>query len=364
MRFIIAIDSYKGAASSEQLNAAAAEAIRSRFPGAECLTFSMSDGGEGFAHAFAGTLRTHQEWVRCDTVDPLGRSICAKYLRKGSRAVIDLAAASGLTLIEPSERNPFLTSTFGTGVMIRHAAQNGCREVVLGVGGSATNDAAMGILAALGYKFRGDEGDLTPCGLALEKVREIIAPQHITLPKITLACDVHIPFCGENGAAHRFAAQKGASPQQILSLDRGMLSFAKIVEKQFGANIIHLPFAGAAGGVGGTLQAILGAHACSGIELMLNAIELDELLKSDTIIITGEGRFDEQSMMGKVVGAIAARAPQNRVIAFCGAAQITTPIPQNLDVVAITPPQMPIPQAIPLTIPLLQQAIAGMEFAH
>ena len=250
MRYILAFDSFKGAANSAELNAAAAQAIIDLQPDAEIIAIDIADGGEGFAQSFAASLHSGVKQIECPTVDPLGRPITATYFRHGNQAIMELAAASGLPLLAESERNPMIASTSGTGLMMRHAISAGCGEILLGIGGSATNDAATGILAALGFEFLDNEGNvITPNGENLARIARIKNPD-TKFPKIKIACDVSNPFCGPNGAAYLYAAQKGASKSDIALLDKGLWQFAQVINRRYNTDITNLPGAGAAGGVG------------------------------------------------------------------------------------------------------------------
>ena len=231
-------------------------------------------------------------------------------------AIIETAAASGLTLLSHDERNPMLTTTFGTGEQILDALNRGCRKFLMGLGGSATNDAAMGILAALGYRFADASGrELAPTGENLTKAEIITtnADYRLAESSFTLACDVENPFCGSLGAAHIFAPQKGATPAQVEMLDNGMRHFAQLLNATFHTDIAASAGAGAAGGIGGTLCAALGARLCRGIDIVLNYADFDNAIADADLIITGEGSIDEQSGMGKAISGILSRANRQQV---------------------------------------------------
>jgi len=314
-KVVVAIDSFKGCMSSVELGHAALEGVRDVFPACEVVCVPVADGGEGLLEAL---MADEGYFVDIQATDPLKNRIDTRYglLSEGKTALIEMAAISGLTLVPHDKRNPMITTTFGTGELIRDALDRGCRDFIIGIGGSATNDAGMGMLQALGYKFVDSLGhELDGCGEAMEQVADIIsADRHPALneSRFTVACDVTNPFCGKNGAAYIFARQKGADDEMIETLDRGMKSFAKVVRRVTGKDIENFSGAGAAGGIGGAFLAFLNAELKPGIKLLLDYNRFDERIEGANLVITGEGRADRQTIMGKVpFGILQAAKPRN-----------------------------------------------------
>ena len=321
-KIILAFDSFKGSASSEELADAAAAGVADACPLCETVRFALADGGEGttaaLAVAFAATT------VSAATSGPLGDCITAQYAIAVNTAIIETAAASGLTLVPEERRNPMKTSSFGTGVLIADAIRRGCRKIILGLGGSATNDAATGILAALGYRFLDSDGhELYPCGENLTKITAIDASDtdpRLARTEFVLACDVDNPFCGKNGAAAVYAPQKGATPEQVRALDDGMRHYASLLLSLTGTDIRDIPGAGAAGGIAGGLLPFVNARIRSGIDTVLDTLGFDDALDGADLVLTGEGRIDAQSAMGKAISGIVRRAARKNVpvIALAG----------------------------------------------
>ena len=309
-KILLAFDSFKGSVSSSQAADAARGAILSLMPGAEVRTALISDGGEDFMLNMAHYCGCREDdWICCPTVNPLGSPIEARYFISGGTAVMDVASASGLTLLSPAERNPMLTSSLGTGMMILDAMRNrDCRDFLIGLGGSATCDAAMGILSALGYRcINALGGRLEPVGANLAEVAAIDSScvhPCVERSRFTLACDVTNPFCGPNGAACVFAPQKGATSGQVEMLDSGLSHFAEVVKRATGKDISEVKGAGAAGGIAGTLHAMLRAEIKSGMEIISRKARLADDIAWADLVFTGEGAIDAQSCMGKLVGHI------------------------------------------------------------
>ena len=278
MKVVIAIDSFKGCLASTEANGAASEGIRAVCSDAEIIEVPVSDGGEGFLEAFHAALGG--DMIETMVQDPLGRPIQANYLLKDRTAVIEIAQASGLTLLSREERNPMIATSYGTGQLIADAVRHGAVEMIVGLGGSATSDAGIGMLQAL------DDHHLPFSSLG--NVRFIIAS------------DVMNPLCGENGAAHVFAPQKGATPEQVLALDERARKFAEASARRFGYDRSMMKGAGAAGGLGYAFLQYLDADLRSGIELLLETVRFDDLVKDADLIITGEGSADRQTLMGKL----------------------------------------------------------------
>lgn len=323
MKFLLAPDKFKGSIDSIALCDLMRKEILAVHPEAEVLSFPLSDGGDGFEKLIQYYFNT--EPVLAPTVDPLGRPITAQYQFSVSTgtAFIEMAAASGMALLKKSELNPMRTSTYGTGLLIRDAIGRGAQHIFLGIGGSATNDGGLGMADALGYMFLDKQGDpLDPCGESLSLVHEIVLPETDVLEDVqfTVACDVKNPFCGPEGAAHIYAAQKGASKEQINELDEGLKHLDSLFMQYFDRSVIDLPGAGAAGGLGGGSEVFLGARLVPGGDYLAESIELEKHVKEADVIITGEGSFDIQSIQGKVVGYVAGVAGRSgkRIRIICG----------------------------------------------
>ena len=322
MKIVFAIDSFKGSISSIDAAFAAERGARRALGNFESIKIAIADGGEGTLEALA--QNGGAKLVSCETLDPLMRPIIADFaLLENNSAVVELAKASGITLLSGGELNPLKTSTYGTGLQIKDAIKNGARKFTIAIGSSATNDAGTGILAALGFEFldANERKIEIPNGESLERISKINA--NCALPELkdcefTILCDVKNPFVGAHGAARIFAPQKGASKEDVERLERGMQNFAKIVEKTFGVNIADAEGAGAAGGVGGAFLAFFNAKLKSGIDGILDALNFDELAKDADFIVSGEGKLDSQSAMGKALCGVAKRANKARVIAICG----------------------------------------------
>lgn len=309
----IAVDSFKGSLSSYDVACAAEQGILSVLPHCKVKKISIADGGEGTAQALISTLQG--QWREVRVHDPLMRPIMARYgvVDEGRTAIIEMASASGLTLLSTEERNPLLTTTYGTGEMIADAVRRGARHLLIGIGGSATNDAGMGMLEALGYRFYDCKGHLVAgCGARLERVAQIDASGAMPELKeclLEVACDVKNPLYGPQGAAHIYAPQKGASPSVVERLDKGLKNFASVVNP----TAAHTEGAGAAGGLGYALQAVLGARLRAGIEMVLDAIHFDQIISGSDLVITGEGRIDYQTVMGKAPSGVLQRATKQGI---------------------------------------------------
>lgn len=302
-KIVIASDSFKGSVSSMEVAECAELAIHKVFPNCEVMKIPVGDGGEGTVE----TLITAMDGkaVSCTVHDPLMRPTEAVYgiLGDNRTAVIEMATASGLTLVPLPERNPLLTTTYGTGELIKDALDRGCRNFLIGIGGSATNDAGTGMLQALGFRFLDHEGEeLGLGGQILDKVcsvdRSLVLPELLEAT-FTVACDVNNPFYGEKGAAYVFARQKGADDAMIRSLDAGLRNLAGVIKRIEAIEIDDIPGAGAAGGLGGGCVAFLRAALKPGIQMVLDALRFDERIQGADLIITGEGKLDKQTCMGK-----------------------------------------------------------------
>ena len=350
---IVAIDSFKGCLTSAEANRAAVEGILARMPEAEVLSIPVSDGGEGWLEAFRSltptptipsregsptpTLPSREGvLVEVDVRDPLMRHVTAPYLVIGDTAVIEMAKASGLMLLHEEERNPMIATSYGTGQLVADAVRRGCRHIIVGLGGSATSDCGIGMLRAIIDNFA-KHG-------SWDDVHELDAVQ------ITIATDVTNPLCGENGAAYVFAPQKGATQEVVLLLDALAKRFAEVSARHFGYDCQNEPGAGAAGGLGYAFLQYMNAERRSGIDLLLDTIGFDRLLDDASLVITGEGASDRQTLMGKVPYGILQRAKAHQVPVALIAGRIEDR--QELlhagfsQVLCINPPNLPAEEAM------------------
>lgn len=303
MKIVFASDSFKGSLSSGKICEILERTSNKIFPNAETQGVWVADGGEGTLDAVLKERKG--EKVTVSVHNPLFEKTEALYaLFDGKEALIEMASASGLTLIEKDKRNPLKTTSFGTGELIRDAIERGCKKIILAIGGSATNDGGMGAMSALGFKFLDRFGNvLRGTGEELEKTAKIEISNGKKLiegVEFQVMCDVTNPLLGENGSSYVFAPQKGADSQCVKKLERGMEIYSHAVKEAVGKDFSQKPGAGAAGGMGFALMAFLGAQIKSGIDTVLDLIDFDEKIKSASLVITGEGRMDSQSVCGKV----------------------------------------------------------------
>ncbi len=363
-KIIVAIDSFKGCLASAEANRAAVEGILARMPEAEVLSIPVSDGGEGWLEAFRSPTPTPSPvgrgtsptppltsgegnptptlpsregvLVEVEVRDPLMRHISAPYLVMGDTAVIEIAKASGLTLLNEEERNPMIATSYGTGQLVADAVRRGCRHIIVGLGGSATSDCGIGMLRAIIDSFA-KHG-------SWDDVHELDAVH------FTIATDVTNPLCGENGAAHVFAPQKGATQEMVQLLDARAKRFAEVSARHFGYDCQNEPGAGAAGGLGYAFLQYMNAERQSGIDLLFDTIGFDRLLDDASLVITGEGASDRQTLMGKVPYGILQRAKAHQVPVALIAGRIEDR--QELlnagfsQVVCINPPNLPAEEAM------------------
>ncbi len=316
MKVVIAPDSFKDALRAGEVAQRIADGLKAVMSEIEIDHCPVADGGEGFIDAIVSS-HGNVQLREAETYDPLGGSITARWVMldpdSDAIAVIELAAASGLELIKKHQRDPTKTSTAGTGWLIAQVLDAGAKQLLIGVGGSATNDGAIGIAQCLGIDFYDSEdhcySTMGLCGNDLAHIARIKHSHFKPLAsiKVRVACDVTNPLAGPNGAAYVYAPQKGATPEQVEELDSGLRHMAKLWRDQLGVDVEDLPGAGAAGGVGGGLVAMLGAELVPGAELVLDTIGFDERIKDADLVITGEGRLDSQSLNGKAAMAVAKR---------------------------------------------------------
>lgn len=353
-RVVVAFDSFKGSLSSREANAAFSEGVSDILPDADIAQAAISDGGEGFSEAIAEGVCG--DIVEMTVSDPLCRPIIARYalVENGSTAVITLAAASGLTLLTPAERNTLIATTYGTGELMLDAVRRGCRRIVLGLGGSATCDASVGLLRALGFIFQDAEGRvLTSTIDVLERCATITgdgACSALQNVNIEVAVDVDNPLYGERGAAYVYAPQKGASVADVERLDRALRHFADVVSHHVGVDYSTEQGMGAAGGVAFGLRALLGVVPTSGIDLMLGIVGFEELLVGADLVVTGEGRIDRQTVMGKAPSGVlrAAKRAGVRCVAVGGSVAWCDELSHSdFDAIyAATPADMPLTEAM------------------
>lgn len=316
MKLLFASDSFKGSLTSQQTIELLTKAANEVFPGCECIGVPVADGGEGTVDAAVAAAGGNI--VTAQVHDPLMNRISASYgILDGSRAIIEMAAASGLTLVPDKLQNPMNTTTFGTGEIIQNALDRGCRDITIAIGGSATNDGGMGCMSALGVRFSGADGrELHGCGGALADVASIDTSRldsRLKESSITVMCDVRNPLCGKNGATHTFSKQKGASPEMADILEKGMCNYRDVIRSQFGIDCDEIEGAGAAGGLGAALNVFLGGKMQSGIEAVLQLIDFDKKLQGVDLVITGEGCTDSQSIFGKVMMGIGLHAKKKGI---------------------------------------------------
>ena len=328
MNIVIAIDSFKGSISSIEAGNTVREAILARYPQEQVQVFPLADGGEGTVDALTQGLGG--SIVPVKVTGPLGTPVESRYgyIPDLGSAVIEMADASGLTLVPVEKRNPLYTTTYGLGELILAAIDKGCRHFIIGIGGSATNDAGLGMLTALGYKFYQTNGSLCDIyGKNLQDVARIDTTSCHPLLKecqFEIACDVTNPLCGPQGCSTIYGPQKGATPEIIQRMDKDIAAFADLAEKATGIKGSELPGAGAAGGLGFAFHTFLQGTLTPSIELVLKSINIQQTLTTADILITGEGRMDGQTAMGKAPVGIAQLAkkanPQCRTIGLCGCA--------------------------------------------
>ena len=323
MKFLFASDSFKGSLSSQKTAELLAKAAREIFPDCQCDSIVVADGGEGTTAAVLAA--TNGKNLPVQVHGPLWEDITSNYgMLDENRAVMEMAAASGLPLVPEEKRDPRYTTSYGTGEMIADALRRGFRDISIAIGGSATNDGGIGCIRALGGKFLDENNqELKGCGEDLMKIRKIdlsgLNPL-IKECKFTVMCDVTNPLCGKDGATYTFGRQKGATPEIQNDLEAGMCNYRDIIKEQFDLDMDNIPGSGAAGGLGTALMVFLNGTLKSGIETVLDLVDFDEHLKDVDIVVTGEGRLDGQTVMGKAPIGVAKIAKQfdKPVLAFSG----------------------------------------------
>ncbi|MEE9551544.1 MAG: glycerate kinase, partial [Gammaproteobacteria bacterium] len=319
MKIVLAPDSFKGNLTSLQVATALEKGIRRVLPNARCIKIPMADGGEGTVQSLVDA--TGGKFIRKKVTGPVGKKVSARYgmLADGETAVIEMAEASGLPYVKGRDKNPMRTTTFGTGELIIDALNKGAKKIIIGIGGSATTDAGIGMAQALGIKFLDKNKNLIKeygAGGMLEKIANIdmndLDPR-IKKTKITVACDVDNPLCGKKGAAHVFGPQKGATPAMVKKLDANLRHIGNLIKKDLRKDIRTIKGAGAAGGLGAGLLAFTGAKLKSGIDIVVEATEISKHIKGADLVITGEGRIDSQTAFGKTPAGVAKAAKKYKV---------------------------------------------------
>ncbi|QIC74380.1 glycerate kinase [Acinetobacter indicus] len=356
LRFVIAPDSFKESLSAVQAAQAMQRGILRQFPDAICSLVPLADGGEGTVDALLNACAGQK--VSCRVRGPLPQQQVESYfalIDDGKTAVIEMAKANGIHLIPLAQRNPALTSTYGTGEMIRQALDLGVSKIVIGLGGSVTNDAGSGMAQALGVKFLDQAGlEVQPCGGNLKQICEIdlsALDARLATTEMLIASDVNNPLCGEYGASAIFGPQKGATPELVKILDQNLGYFANLVETTLGVNVQHQAGAGAAGGLGFGLLAFARAKIQSGVELLIQQTGLTEKITQADVVLTGEGKIDRQTFMGKTPFGVAqvAKSLNKPVYAFAG--MIGEDIEPLLEagftqIIGINPPDISVEDAI------------------
>ena len=317
MKIVIAPDSFKECLSAQQVASNIAIGIRKIVPTAEIYEIPISDGGEGVLEALINGVGGRR--ISVSVMDPLMRQINAEYgiLKDGKTAVIEMAKASGLELLKEPEKNPLTTTTFGTGQLIKDALNKGCNKIIIGIGGSATNDGGVGMVRALGAKFLDDQGEEIPeGGGSLDGLKSIDLSnfdKRIQNCEVIVACDVSNPLTGINGASMVYGGQKGGSMEDLEFLDSNLSHYATKIKATIGIDVAQIPGAGAAGGTGAGLMAFLKGKLVNGIELILQTIKIEEFIKQADLVFTGEGKIDGQTLHGKTISGIAAMAKKHDV---------------------------------------------------
>ncbi len=320
MKIISAIGSFKGTIDSVEINEIVKTELEAK--GFEVDAIPVADGGDGLLDSLCTAM--NGEYIGLETVNASGKPITAKVGIAGETGIVEMALASGLALLDRNKLNPLKASTYGTGILIKHLALSGISNIILGIGGSATNDGGFGCLNALGFEFYDKQGNiLIPCGENLGNVA-VISDRNVSNEirnlKIQIACDVVNPLLGDNGATYIYGRQKGADDEMLAVLENGMMSYSKAVAEFCGADYSSLPGTGAAGGLGFGLMALLGATLEKGAEIVLSQSGYHEKLKTADLVITGEGRIDNQTAFGKLPQIVATTAKKSGVkcIALAG----------------------------------------------
>ena len=336
MKILIAPDKFKHSLTAQEVCAIISKTLLEQSPNLEIESLPMADGGEGSAEILA--LQQKADALEIEVHDPLMRKIKAQYFIKDKTAFIEMAVASGLQLLTAEEQNVLKTTSFGTGELIKDTISRGCQDIILCIGGSATSDGGVGMANALGYQFLDEKGDaFLPTAQSLDKIASIKKPENNILKGINFSVltDVNNPLTGKNGATYQYALQKGASEKDLPMLDKGMKHLQSIITAQYDFNIDQFPGAGASGGMGGGSTFFLQADLHSGIGYIADALGLDEKVKKADLVISGEGKLDEQSFKGKVVSGVLKSCQQNRkpLLLIVGVSTIDSKLPEEIKTV-------------------------------
>lgn len=368
LTFVLAPDSFKESMSAAQACQAIQRGIQNVIPDAHIIHVPMADGGEGTVDALISSLKGQS--IACEVTGPLPEQRIQTYwglVDPGQTAVIEMAEANGIHLLKPSQRNPMLTSTYGTGEMIKQALDLSVKKIIIGLGGSVTNDGGAGMAQALGVRFLNHAGELIQVrGGNLDQVKSIdlsgLDPR-LADTEIIVASDVNNPLCGPNGASYIFGPQKGATPEMVNQLDQNLGHFADVVARQIGRDHRHVAGAGAAGGLGFGLMAFTAASIRSGVELMIEQVQLSEKIAQADYVLTGEGKIDSQTSLGKTPFGVAQLAKQfnKPVIAFAGL--VGEGIEDLFEsgfsqIIGINPPDCPLEEALKNAEMNLEKAVA------
>jgi glycerate 2-kinase len=363
MKILVASDSFKDALSALEVCKAIGQGIHKFNAEIEVILFPLGDGGEGTAEVL--TWHAKGDWIKVQVRDPLLRIINAGYGtdKNDQIAFIEMAQASGLELLQEEERNCLYTSTYGTGELILDAVRRGAQHIIMGIGGSATNDIGIGMAAALGYRFFDQKNVIVhPVGESLKSIRTIDGTEVVDLNNcnFTILCDVDNPLLGPQGAAQTYARQKGADATAVEFLEQGAQHFSTVLTKHFGKGYADIKGAGAAGGLGAGALAFLNAKLCSGINFVLDYTDFEKALASADIVITGEGKIDEQTLHGKLIHGITQRAKKFNipVIAFCGSLRVNQEQIEAIglrDAFQISDPNLSLEEALSSTANNLEQ---------
>ena len=366
MKIVVAPDSFKGSLTAVEVADAIGQGVREIFPEAEIVKIPMADGGDGTVQCLVNATRGEilKEKVTC----PLGDEVLASYGILGDKktAVIEMAEASGLTLVPENKRNPLITTTYGTGQLIKSALDQGCRKMIIGIGGSATNDGGAGMVQALGVKLLNREGkEIGFGGGELKKIFRIdtkYLDNRLSETKVLIASDVSNPLCGPKGAAWIYGPQKGATSEVIEELDESLAHFAEIIKRDLNKDIKDIPGAGAAGGLGASLMAFLDAELRPGIEITIEIVKLEQAIKDADLVITGEGKIDSQTIYGKAPIGVARIAKKYNVPVIAVAAIIS----DDADIVhqygintliSVTRTPMRLDESLPNKVSLIKNSI-------
>lgn len=362
MLVLIAPDKFKGSLSAREVCDAVARGLKN----IQHIKQPMADGGEGTFELLLDHFKGHR--IECKVHDPLMRSISASYgiSEDGKIAFIEMASASGLQLLKPEEKNPLLANTFGTGELICNAIKRNVKRIVIGIGGSATNDAGIGMASALGYSFLDGNGSvLIPNGENLSRIKSIDTPKvkpGLKEISFTTLCDVENPLHGKNGAAWVYAKQKGADEDQVRLLDDGLVNFKSVAEPSFNTSL-DFPGAGAAGGLGAGCKVFLNSEIKKGADFLIDILNIEQLIRDCDVLITGEGKVDEQTLSGKVVQKLcnAAKRYGKKTIVVCGHSEISHDAlaANGIDtLIALTDGNTPVQTAIREAASLLEKRIS------